>query len=62
MIGSGQNKLDVSGIKMDCDEQFIDDVGEGLGVAGGIYGDDLDFIEGLEFTGVKPKKSKTIDE
>lgn len=33
MIGAGSNKLNVSGIKMECDEEVIDDIGEGLGVA-----------------------------
>lgn len=61
MIGAGVNKLNISGIKMEFDDEVINDIGEGLGVAVD-HDVDRDYIEALQFTGVKKKKSKTLEE
>ena len=59
MLGAGINKADISGIKWQVSHDSIEDIGEGLGVAPGLLEEGQDFIEALQFTQTKPKKSKT---
>ena len=61
MLGAGVNKANVSGVKLDAEHVSIDGLGEGLGVvaAGNEEHKEPDYIEALQFTDTKPKKSKT---
>lgn len=61
MLGSGFNKANISGIKQDLCGLEIDGLGEGL-----LFGEqkneernEPNFIEALQFTDTKPKRSKT---
>ena len=61
MIGRGLNRANISGIKLDLSNVEIEGLGEGLGVA--VNGEEErkepNYIEALQFTETKPKKSKT---
>ena len=59
MIGTGVNRLNISGIKLDLSEVEIEGLGEGLGVNNEEEGKETNYIEALQFTDTKPKKSKT---
>ena len=59
MIGTGVNRLNISGIKLDLSEVEIEGLGEGLGVNNEEEGKEPNYIEALQFTDTKPKKSKT---
>ena len=60
MLGAGNNKANISGVEQDFDSS-IEDVGEGLvlGDASQEEKKETNYIEALQFTDTKPKKSKT---
>jgi len=62
MTGAGNNKANISALDLDMGELSQDDIGEGLGVGGGLHDEEskqTNYFEALQFTDTKPKKSKT---